>query len=327
MRPADDFASTTPAPAGCPGSPAPPPRLALHLGLLAATAASLTLFGWAFEGMPTSAGPLGEASSFGGAIAEIARALWHDPAALSAGVPYALAVLAILGSHEMGHYLACRRYGVPATLPYFLPGIAFGTFGAVIRIRGRIPSRRALFDIAVAGPIAGFLVAIPILVWGTLRMQPLPDAGALPPEGSIGFGASLVALGVQRLALGGTSPSYSVDSLYIAGWFGMLVTAMNLFPVGQLDGGHVAFAISRRLHRALSWSSIALLGVFVLGYVAWTRMPSVYTLWCVILLLLRDRHPPLGEPRSPLGRGRVAVAVAVALLFAVTFMPVPLVVG
>lgn len=182
---------------------------------------------------------------------------------------YTLPLLLILGSHEMGHYVACRIYGVDATLPYFIPSpLTFGTMGAVIRMRPPIPNRRALFDIGVAGPIAGFLVAVPVLVYGTATATVIPAAQA--PAGGLDLGGSLLINFVERWS----GPHVADGSLLmmspamVAGWFGCLVTAMNLFPVGQLDGGHVAFAIAPRWHRQIARSAACGMVALVAGSLA-----------------------------------------------------------
>lgn len=237
------------------------------------------------------------------------------------GLPYAAALLAVLGAHEMGHYVVCRRYRIPATLPFFIPGLPIlGTFGAVIRIRGVIPNRKALFDVAAAGPIAGFLVALPILVLGLRAAVPTPEQQDAVER--IAFGEPLVSK-LLRLALHG-DVALRVDSLYVAGWVGMLVTSMNLFPVGQLDGGHAAYALSRKTHRWLSRATILALFVLVFFQAIGLGTPPVYALWLVVLLVLRDRHPRLADESEPLGRGRALLAVLLGALFAATFIPIPL---
>jgi len=284
-------------------------RLWLHLLLFAATAWSLTLSAWitwagGFEEIAREAGAGARVRAFFGA------ALRSD--VLRAGGPYALTVLAILGAHEMGHYLACRRYGIPATLPFFLPGIVpFGTFGAVIRVRGVVPDRKALFDVAAAGPLAGFAIGLAALVAGSMAGE-----GAASPLGR----SLLVRLLELRVPAGGT---LSFDGIGIAGWFGMLVTSLNLFPVGQLDGGHAAYAVSRRLHRGLSrWTVIAMItfvGLKTLG----AGGPSPYVLWTMVLVLMRDRHPRLADETGSVGGVRLAVFVALAAVFLLTFLPSP----
>jgi membrane-associated protease RseP (regulator of RpoE activity) len=239
---------------------------------------------------------------------------------LSAGTPYALCVLAILGSHEMGHYVACRRHGIAATLPYFIPGPPFiGTFGAVIRIRGRIPDRSALFDIAAAGPLCGLVVALPILALGLLRAPawlPDPEQGA-----SVALGEPLLMSWLSRWLARGES--IEATSLIGAGWAGLLVTSLNLFPVGQLDGGHAAYAVSRRLHGWLSRATLVLLGGLVAAQGWRGRLPA-YLAWLAILFWMRDRHPALLDESRPLGRGRRIVALLLAAAFALTLILEPL---
>lgn len=238
---------------------------------------------------------------------------------LTRGLTYSIWLLLILGAHEMGHYLACRRYGIPATLPFFLPGIPpLGTFGAVIRIRGAIPDRKALFDVAAAGPIAGFAVALPAIVLGLLNAE--PAAGA-PIEGEVLLGSPVLTQILGRWIHG--DDSIRVGSLYGAGWVGMLVTSMNLFPVGQLDGGHAVYAISSRLHRAFSWSCCGALATFVAWQAVVARTLPAYTVWLIVLLVLRDRHPRLADVGGRLGGGRLAIALILALVFALSFIPFP----
>ena len=296
----------TDSPAAPPASTDPLPRLWLHAGLLIATFLTATMAGsWIWEGM------LDNDASW--------RAL-VDFSRLAHGVTYASLLLLILGAHEMGHYIACRWYGVPATLPFFIPGppMLIGTLGAVIRIRGAIPSRRALFDIAAAGPIAGFLVALPLLIVGIASATVLP----VTPDGhGLALGPPLSSWAFEHL-LHGSAP-LQVGSIYGAAWVGMLVTSMNLFPVGQLDGGHAVFAISPRRHRAVSWATIGGLAVLVVAQIVVHRT-SAYGLWLLVLLALRDRHPRLIDESEPLGPGRLAVAVALAVIFVLAFFPAPL---
>lgn len=282
-------------------------RLWLHAGLLLATLATTTMAGsWVWEGTfdPDST--------------------WRvllDAGRLSRGLPYGLLLLLILGAHEMGHYLACRYYRVPATLPFFIPGppMLVGTFGAVIRIRGMIPSRKALFDIAAAGPIAGFVVAMPLLIYGVATATVLPHGKELQ---GVGLGPPLGSWIFERLFHGGAS--LQVGSIYGAAWVGMLVTSMNLFPVGQLDGGHALFAISHRAHRIASFATIGAIAALVVVQSVAFRTPSAYSVWLVILLVLRDRHPRLLDESEPLGSGRVVLAIVLALIFVLAFIPTPI---
>jgi membrane-associated protease RseP (regulator of RpoE activity) len=244
-----------------------------------------------------------------------------SPGVLVRGLLYAVLVVLILGAHEMGHYVACRSYGVRATLPYFIPGLPFpiGTFGAVIRIKSQIPSRRALFDIAAAGPIAGFAIALPVLAIGLALAHPTPEVAE--PHG-VFIGSPLVSWLFTQALHGGAN--LQVGSIYGAAWVGMLVTSLNLLPVGQLDGGHAVFAVSPRLHRIVSWVSIAAFAVFVGAQAILEHTVSGYALWLVILLLLRGRHPRLVDEVTPLDPRRTAVALGLALMLVLTFIPIPL---
>lgn len=219
----------------------------LNLLLLLLTFATTTLFGSFFFFMPPS-------DLLTGLLEGLVTRLTTEPLAfLALGLPYSVPVLLILGSHEMGHYGFCRLYGVRATLPYFLPSVIplpFGTFGAVIRMKPPVPSRRALFDIGVSGPIAGFLVALPVLAYGLATAEMTHSVEAAGGA----FGEPLAIILLDRMIHGSLPEGMGLvmNPPLLAGWLGLLVTAMNLFPVGQLDGGHVAYALSPRLHRILS---------------------------------------------------------------------------
>lgn len=240
---------------------------------------------------------------------------------LRLGLPYASWIIMILGAHEMGHYFACRHYGIPATLPFFVPGPPpIGSFGAVIRIRGRIPDRKALFDLAAAGPIAGFVVALPALLWGLHQAVPADKAGLEP--GGLTLGQPLLVTLLQPLLIGEADDFY-VGSVFVAGWVGILVTSLNLFPVGQLDGGHLAYAVSRRVHRWLARLTVAGMAGWILYEFLGGEMPT-YILWFAILLWMRDRHPRLLHETTPLGPGRRLVALLMLLLFVLCFIPAPL---
>jgi membrane-associated protease RseP (regulator of RpoE activity) len=254
------------------------------------------------------------------------------PLDVGAGLRLATALLSILMAHEMGHYLACRYYGVDATLPFFIPSpwvpvaagfslwmpISFvGTFGAVIRIRGRIPHRRALFDIGIAGPLAGFLVAVPVLIFGALEAQIVPTAGT---DAGFGLGEPLL-FGWIATWLRGALPdgqTMLLGPVGLAAWFGLFVTALNLIPIGQLDGGHVTYSLFRdranRLSRFVWWSAILLI------YFS----PS-WIFWAMLIRLLGRSHPPTEDDAAPLGAARVAVAVVGLLVFALCFTPNPVV--
>ena len=262
---------------------------------------------------------------------------------LPRGWTFAVPLLGILLFHEFGHYIAARLHRVDASLPYFipLPGLGFlGTMGAVIAMRGRIKSRTALLDIGASGPLAGLLVALPVLTIGLLQspVQPLSGSGAME-------GQSLLYLAIKRVVLGPIPDGYDVtlNPVAFAGWAGLLVTALNLIPVGQLDGGHIAYALfGPRQNRYARVLHLGLLGMFaynlavflvpVLLRRAWDDVGeaignSVFWLMWFGLLFLMGRmsgkdHPPT-EP-GELTPGRKAIAVLCLALFVLLFMPTPM---
>ena len=283
-----------------------PRRLLVHLALFLGAFYTVTL-----------AGSFTAAESVLLAEPDLSSATALNPRFLVLGLPYSVCLLAILAVHEMGHYVACRRYGVDASLPYFLPGIPIliGTFGAFIRIRSPFPNRNVLFDIGVAGPIAGFLIAVPVLVYGIVSAQPVPQVGDL-----MTIGEPLLFTWLT-LWLGPEVPAghvILVSGPLMAGWVGCLVTATNLFPVGQLDGGHACYAISRRFHRL---ASIALIAAFVVMGVL------VFPAWLVLATLLvaiGPKHPPVVDESVRLSRGRLIVGALCLLILVVCFIPTPL---
>lgn len=237
--------------------------------------------------------------------------LLAEPSAWPRGAPYAAALLAILGVHEMGHYVVARRLGVEVSLPYFIPApMWLGTFGAFIRMGGAVRSRRSYFDVGIAGPVAGLVVALAALYFGVLFEQPSPVSGhGLVPSSSYLFA------GIYRLA-GGTDAGATVQlgPIAFAGWLGLMVTALNLLPAGQLDGGHISYAaFGAGVARALSIIVIALLvGAGVL-------LGSHYWLWGLLIWWIAGTaHPSAVDESVPLDAGRRALAVgAFALLFAI----------
>jgi membrane-associated protease RseP (regulator of RpoE activity) len=257
-------------------------------------------------------------------------ALWSHalahPAYLAEGATFAAALLAILLAHESGHYVACRRYGVRATLPFFIPvppPFLLGTFGAFIKIKSPIPSRRALFDIGVAGPLAGFAVLLPVALLAVLTAT--PETRPLPAEGVLVFNdppllrllASLV--GLEDL------PNIAPNPFYYAAWVGLLVTSLNLLPVGQLDGGHAVYALfGERTHRVTGRAAFALMLLLApLGWF-WHGAPSGFVYAVLLFVMLRVRHPSAGHEDERLGRPRLVVAALTLLAFALSFTPFPL---
>ena len=248
---------------------------------------------------------------------------WGDLTFYLRGLWYAATILAILGCHEMGHYVACRYYRVDATLPFFLPApppILTGTFGAVIRIRSRIPSKIALFDIGIAGPIAGFLIAVPALVIGLMlsRVDRLPESFT-----GFSLGEPLLFRGVAWLLYGDLSETTSINlhPMGLAAWFGLIVTALNLFPIGQLDGGHIAYAVFGR-------RSIMVTIVTALAAIALTFTSSSYLLFTLLIIgalfLFGPHHPPTLDDDVQMDRGRLWLAVFAVLMLVVCFTPAPI---
>lgn len=243
---------------------------------------------------------------------------------LLGGFWYSGTVLAILGCHELGHYLACRYYGVDASLPYFLPVpiTLTGTLGAFIRIREPIASKRMLFDIGIAGPIAGFLVALPALVVGMAmsRIIQLPDP--LPP-GTYELGEPLLFRGVSWLIWGPLPDGADVNMhpVAFAAWFGLLATALNLFPIGQLDGGHISYAVLGRRSSHVTLATVV--GAMVLSYLSLSWV--VWTLLTIVMLFLFGRHHPrTWDEAIPLDATRKWLALFALVMFVVCFTPAPI---
>jgi membrane-associated protease RseP (regulator of RpoE activity) len=296
----------------------------LHLGLFLATVVTTVTFG----GMSHLVGEVDSWSSL-----------------VLGGLPFATALISILLCHEMGHYLMARAYGVDSTLPFFIPvPFGVGTFGAVIRIRSEMPSRRAVFDIGAAGPFAGFAVALPLYAWGLAhsRVHRLGDlalahsnvgspysllrALALgePLRAGDGtlqlYGDSLVTWAVQQLVLGPLPPEADVlvHPVAFAAWIGLFITTLNLIPVGQLDGGHVTYALlgARRAaaaSRVVSWALLAAGFFLSWNWILW---------WAIARFLVGVRHPPAYDD-EPLDPRRRALALLALVLFVATFIPVP----
>lgn len=254
--------------------------------------------------------------------------LLSEPGRILAGLPFSISVMAILFCHEMGHYLAARHYGVDATLPYFLPcpPLGFpliGTFGAVIRMRSPMPNRRALFDIGAAGPWAGVVVAVPATILGLYLSKVTPLD---PAQGGIMLGDSILFSFLTWAVLGVDSSRVMIHlhPIGTAGWFGLFVTCMNLVPAGQLDGGHVSYAVFGAGHRFVSratWAFLLFLGVTaVLSGVGWAG----WLMWAVLLQAFGLEHPAPVDPITPPGGRRLKRAALTAVLFLLTFTPNPL---
>ena len=305
----------------------------LHGGLLVLTIVTTTLAGMVLASPeltpsePRLANPLDylfyiPLAYFYAIAALLEYALAH-PRLVADGATFSASLLAILFSHEMGHYLACRYYKVNATLPYFIPApplFLAGTFGAFIKIRSAIPSRRALFDIGLAGPLAGFVVAVPLSVVGVLTVGP-PLA---PQDHLVYFNDPLLFRLIAKLAGISLDPNAPPNPYYMAAWIGLLVTSLNLMPVGQLDGGHGTFSVfGARAHRITGRLALATMAVLaVLGF--WLHgSPSGFLYVLLLAIMMRVPHPPPAV-MEPLGAKRIAIAIVTLIVFALCFWPFPI---
>lgn len=245
-----------------------------------------------------------------------------DPVQILAGLPFALTLLSILLVHELGHYGLSKVHGVRASLPYFIPAppILIGTFGAFIRMQAPPPNRRALFDVGAAGPWAGMIVAIPAVLVG-LRLSEVRPLGL--EDGGLLLGDSLLFQGLTWLALGTTPDTATIilHPIALAGWFGLFVTFMNLLPVGQLDGGHVTYAMFGRWHRFVSRTFVAVIAA--LGFTGWQG----WFVWVALLLIIGLDHPPTRDAWTPLDWRRQIAAWLTVGVFVLTFMAEPIAVA
>jgi membrane-associated protease RseP (regulator of RpoE activity) len=239
------------------------------------------------------------------------------------GFWYSIPILIILTAHEFGHYIACRIHQVDATLPFYIPApflMLTGTLGAVIKIREPFPNKRALFDIGVAGPIAGFVMLLPFLYWGVAHS---PVVAIDHSSGALELGEPLLLKFFTHLAFGTLPPNTElmIHQTGFAAWFGMLATALNLMPFGQLDGGHISYAAFGRKSRYISMATLGvmlLLTVFSMSWIAMTIMMAA------MALLLGFGHPHVIDEHQPLDPKRTLVAIVALVIFVVCFTPVPI---
>jgi len=269
---------------------------------------------------------------------DLTNPLWY-----LSGVPFAAALMTILLAHELAHYFVARRYGSPVSLPYFVPMplSILGTMGAVIFQRAPMRDRKSLFDIGIAGPLVGLIVAVPLLILGLMFSQvgrpadflDLREAGEVYQEGN-----SLAYLAAKYLVKGRVLPDENGEDVWLslpdspggpvafAAWAGLLVTALNLLPIGQLDGGHVAYALLGRRAWTLAFVMVGLLGALGL-YLTVVGNPAGITwiIWALLGLLMGPRHPPPLNDASRLGLGRVLLGIMLCFIFVAIFVPVPLV--
>jgi len=286
--------------------PRPRHRYWLHALLFLLTLLSTTVVGAGFA----QSFALNLPSSFDGDLYGYVR-MWRQPSFLLQGLPFSLTLLTILMAHEMGHFLTARYYGVDVSLPYFLPApTLIGTMGAFIRIRSAIFSKRALFDIGIAGPLAGFVVLLAPLVVGLALSRVSPGA---VHHSDLVFGSPLLLQLFERIAFPGARP----EDIYLhpvarAAWVGMLATALNLLPIGQLDGGHILYAFAGEKTRWLSRFFVALL--IPMGFF----FAYSWLLWAVLLFFFGMRHPVIYDP-YPIGRARTWLGIAALIILILTF--------
>lgn len=284
-------------PPGQPGIKLRPPNPAVNLFLFLATVGTTLLAGSFLEG--------------GNPFVRI-----ED---LAMGLPFSFTLLAIIGCHEFGHYFMCKKHGVAATLPYFIPApppFIIGTFGALIKIRTPIKNNRALFDIGAGGPIVGFIVAIPAIFIG-LDMSEIRE---IDIEGSLSLGDPIIMKIISWIVFGDIPEGFDVyiNPIAFAGWVGLIVTAFNLLPIGQLDGGHIAYAL---IGKRQAW----------LGYIVFFSLFPLTLFWTgwvlfifIILFLIRVRHPTGITNLEPLDVRRKILGIVCLAMFVVCFIPIPI---
>jgi len=282
-----------------------PQRIGLNVVLFVLTCLSTLLAGSMFSGSPTFDALRGPS--------------WMSW--LISGVPFAFTLLAILGVHEFGHYFTARHYGASVSLPYFIPApppFLFGTLGAIIRMRSPAKDRNSLFDIAAAGPLAGLVVAVPALLLGLTWSTIIPE----PAGGRVVFGDSVLMSALTQALVGPIPRGMMLYTHPVAdaAWVGFFVTALNLFPVGQLDGGRIAYALFGRRHRFVG--VVTLVALLALGAVTGA---TNWLVWAVLLFLLVGVHhsPPLDDV-TPLTSGRWIVGAICLLLLVLLIPPIPI---
>ena len=311
------------------------PRYGLHLLLFVLTLVTTTVSIGMWHGLTWAAGELAPVMETLPESVGMFTLLWHAlwSGSLSAsrfaeeifvyGGMYSSSLMTILLAHEMGHYVLARIHGVDVSPPYFIPGppvVSFGTFGAFIRLREPVTDRKALMDIGAAGPLAGLVVAIPVLLVG-LRLS---EVGPLTP-GGLYEGNSLLYMAAKWLVLGNIPAGHDVflHPVAFAGWVGLLVTALNLFPVGQLDGGHIAYALlgkrAAQVNRAI-FGGLLGLGIALFAF----KGQAVWAVWVLIILVTGIEHPPMSDLSAPLDRPRRVMGWVCLVIFVLSFTPIPM---
>ncbi len=288
-------------------------RLWPSLTLFLLTVASTLIFGMDF-----AASYAQNVAPFSGSegVLSMLEAAWRHPSLFLLGVPFSFTLLLILLSHELGHFFAGRHYGIDVSYPYFIPAPTwFGTFGAVISIRSPIPTRKALFDVGISGPVVGFLFAVPAMTWAVATAKIVPDVQA---NAAIHFGNPPLVILLDWLFHPGIDPNWVLlGPVGWAAWVGLLATAMNLLPMWQLDGGHIVYSLASRHHQRISLAvGLALVGIGLYSWPGWVLWGLIW-----LALSLRFRHPPLLNSWEPLGISRRVWALLALVIFILSFAP------
>jgi membrane-associated protease RseP (regulator of RpoE activity) len=242
----------------------------------------------------------------------------QEPGKIYKGIPFAVTLMVILLSHELSHYFTSKRHGVKATLPYFIPApTIIGTFGAFIKMKSPIMTRQSLIDIGASGPIAGFVISVIATIVGLGMSEVVATTNHA--AGSLNLGDSILFSLLSRVILGATSHGQDVllNPIAFAGWIGLFVTSINLIPVGQLDGGHIAYALLGE--RQIRLSVVLLIVMAALGFFLWEG----WGVWAILLLILGFRHPPVLYWEVPLDNKRKFIGWFALVIFIITFIPVP----
>jgi membrane-associated protease RseP (regulator of RpoE activity) len=245
---------------------------------------------------------------------------WETPEKIYLGLPFSITLLLILLTHEFSHYFMSRKHNVSVTLPYFIPAPSIiGTFGAIIKMKPPILDRRSLIDIGASGPIGGFIVAVIAVIIGLHYSEIKPIEEIQKLEGGISLGSSILFYLLTKIALHIDPDKYDIilHPIAFAGWIGLLVTSLNLLPIGQLDGGHIIYALFGEKHELISKGVIPIL--IVLGALYW----SGWIIWALLMLFLGYRHPPVVYPAIQLDKKRKIIGWISFIIFLLTFTPMP----
>jgi membrane-associated protease RseP (regulator of RpoE activity) len=246
------------------------------------------------------------------------------PGRFVVGLPFAGTLMTILLCHELSHYIASRKNHTAATLPYFIPGpTIFGTFGAFIKMKSPIRTRKALIEIGASGPIAGFIISVAACIIGLHMSKVIPLQQV---ESTPSLGDSLLFSFLSRAVLGATPEHYDIllHPVAFAGWIGLFVTSLNLIPVGQLDGGHIAYAILGERHRYVSLFLVGVLAILGLSSFLGFSGLAVWLVWAILLLILGIKHPPVLYWESSLDPKRMTIGLLTLVIFIITFIPEPI---